>query len=164
MGPKGGDPIDMNLILAGVQSAYVDYIGMQIMGYTLQEVGHVDLYMKTEHIDRNDIRIAGETIESVKYNFKKVNLQAMREHALNIENNDACSSCMNALILSVMCAQGVDFSGKTVYVGSKFTHIDELSQKIAFGKCSIQHLQESDYNIRGCPPYPFELKKQLEQG
>jgi hypothetical protein len=96
--------------------------------------------------------------ESVKYDFKKVNLQEIIENKLNIQNNDACSSCMNALILSIMCCQGLDFSDKTFYLGSKFTSIDDPNKKIAFGKCCIDRLEGTDYKRRGCPPYPVNIR------
>ncbi|MFC1533320.1 DUF362 domain-containing protein [Thermodesulfobacteriota bacterium] len=164
MGPRGGDIIDMDLILAGVQGAYVDYVGMQIMGYTLPEVGHLEQYRESEDVDFEKVKTIGNTIESVKYDFKKVNLQGMIGKKLNIRNNDACSSCMNALILSIMSAQELDFSDKIFYLGSKFTGIEDTYKKVAFGKCCIDSLEGVDYTIPGCPPYPFELKKRLGNG
>jgi hypothetical protein len=161
MGPRGGDIIDMDLILAGIESGYVDYVGMQIMGYDLSEVTHLSQYIESTNVDLSRLKTVGDTIRSVRHVFKKVNLQEMMGDKVNIKNNDACSSCVNALILSIMSAPEIDFSQKTFYLGSKFDEIRASGKTVAFGKCCIESLGEADYLIPGCPPYPFELKKRL---
>jgi uncharacterized protein (DUF362 family) len=163
MGPKGGDIVKLNTILAGRESALVDYVGLKIMNYDLDEVNHLKLFIDSNKINVDDIEIIGNVIEDVKYNFKKANLSNIIDKKLKIVNNDACSSCMNALILSLQLAGDVDLTDKTIYLGSRFenNNLDE-NKKIAFGKCCIKSLEKFDYKVIGCPPYPFELKKIIE--
>jgi hypothetical protein len=98
------------------------------------------------------------------HGFKRVNLKERMGDKINIKNNNACSSCVNALILSIMSAPEIDFSKKTFYVGSKFDGIRASGNSVAFGKCCIESLDRAHHSIPGCPPYPFELKKRLGAG
>ncbi|MFW6389737.1 MAG: DUF362 domain-containing protein, partial [Halanaerobiales bacterium] len=38
MGPRGGEMVNLNSIMAGKESATVDYVGSKIMGYEVEEI------------------------------------------------------------------------------------------------------------------------------
>jgi uncharacterized protein (DUF362 family) len=163
MGPKGGDIVKLNTILVGIESASVDYIGMKIMNYSLDEVNHLKLFIESNMIDISNIQTLGNSIEEVMYKFKKADLNNIFDKKKNIINHDACSSCMNALILSLQLAGEINLDNKTIYLGSKFNQCDyNETKRVAFGKCCIKNLKDFDYKVIGCPPYPFELKKIIE--
>ena len=163
MGPKGGDIVKLNSIISGINAALVDYVGMKIMSYSLEEVKHLKLFIESNNINISNIDIIGNKIEELRYEFKKANLSKIIKENIKIINNDACSSCMNALILSLQLAGDIDLSDKTICLGSKF-HPEDFDEtpKIAFGKCCINNMNNYDYKIIGCPPYPFELKKVID--
>lgn len=163
LGPRGGDIVNLNLILAGENSAEVDYIGSQIMGYGLDEVKHLQIYIDGNNIDLNAIEIAGESVADVKYNFKKVSMENIIPKGINVKNINACCSCMNALLLSCQFLEKEITKDINVYLGSKIDDNmhDDDSIKIAFGNCCNENIKY-DKVIRGCPPFPFELKNNLE--
>ena len=74
MGPRGGDIVDLNLILAGASSIEVDYIGSLVMGYGLSEVKHLRYAIECNGIDVSRIEPVGEGIEDVRYSFKMVSI------------------------------------------------------------------------------------------
>lgn len=55
-----------------------------------------------------------------------------------------------------------------VYLGSILAEQDFcVGLRIAFGNCCHKSMRDKvkfDKIIRGCPPYPFDLKKSLDQG
>ncbi|MCS7114661.1 MAG: DUF362 domain-containing protein [Nitrososphaerota archaeon] len=68
-----GNPVEMNLVIAGADPVAVDAVGAAVMGVSPQEVKHLVLAEKkglgTCNLDR--IEILGEKIESVKRNFRR---------------------------------------------------------------------------------------------
>lgn len=71
MGPRGGDMVILNLIIAGGNRAEVDYIGSKIMDYSLDEVNHLKYYLAENRVDLNQIEVVGEKVDAVKFAFKK---------------------------------------------------------------------------------------------
>lgn len=165
MGPRGGDLLQLDSIIAGVNSGITDYVGMLVMGYELDEVKHLKMFIEENEIDIDDIQIIGTPIDEIKRSFKKVNLSNIENMNLDIESLDACSSCENAFLLSVSCAENINLKNKKIFLGSKQTNNENTSEKetVAFGKCAIKNMQNADYKIYGCPPYPFELGRQLSK-
>ncbi|MBN1649227.1 MAG: DUF362 domain-containing protein [Spirochaetales bacterium] len=161
MGPKGGDIFRMDLIIAGANPGLTDYAGMKVMGYELDEVRHLKMYLEEHGLDPEKIIITGEDINTVKHDFARVTMQYPGGVKPDCISREACSSCENALLLSLMLAEDIDFSDKCFYLGSGVSRSDNGKAAIAFGKCAIKRLQDAEYRIAGCPPYPFEMKKQL---
>ena len=71
MGPRGGDPFDLNLILAGDNSAEVDYVGMSIMDYNLDEVRYLKRYLELSELDLSQIDVIGERLDEVRRPFRE---------------------------------------------------------------------------------------------
>lgn len=68
---------------------------------------------------------------------------------------------MNALLLSLRFAENAD--KYSYYLGSGHDKSEKLScNSIAFGNCAIKVLDECIY-VKGCPPYPFELKSVINE-
>ncbi len=162
MGPKGGDLLELDAIIMGTDPGITDFIGMKMMGYELKDVKHLEMYLEENRIDYHDIEVSGTDIDQVKKVFKKVDLSAVWKQNPDIQNTDACSACENALMISMMCADNPDLSGKKIYLGSRTADRDFSKKAIAFGRCCIEQMKDADYKIHGCPPYPFELGKQLQ--
>jgi uncharacterized protein (DUF362 family) len=166
MGPRGGDPVRLDMILAGANPWEVDIVGSRIMGYTLDEVGHLKQYLESNGIDEammNQIEVRGASIEEVRYPFRKVAMDSIIPQEFKVHNINACSSCMNALILSSSFLESKPKSKLDVYLGSIIP--DDAAQsefKLAFGNCCKPD-SGCDRKINGCPPYPFELNRVLKE-
>ncbi|MFB3895804.1 MAG: DUF362 domain-containing protein [bacterium] len=166
MGPRGGDMVQLDFIMAGGDRAEIDYLGTRIMGYTLDEVKHLKYFLDSHPINLDAIEIVGETIDQVKYPFKKAKLEAIIPKRFRHHEKDACSTCMNALLLSYQFLEKEADHDIDIYLGSILVD-PELGKgiKIGFGNCCYKNLRDKmpfDKFIRGCPPYPFDLKKALE--
>jgi uncharacterized protein (DUF362 family) len=168
MGPRGGDMVNLNLIVAGESAAEVDYVGCRIMGYDVSEVKHLQYYVEMNGVDLNTVRVVGETIEEVRYPFKKVEMESLIPREVRVHNRNACSACMNALLLSCRLLGGDLTRSVDVYLGALIEDEDTLGGvKLAFGNCCPAEMV-CEKRIRGCPPYPFDLgaclREYLRQG
>jgi uncharacterized protein (DUF362 family) len=160
MGPRGGDPFDLNLILAGVNAAEVDYVGMSIMDYTLDEVRYLKRYLELNELDSSRIEIVGERLDEVKHPFKKVNSKGIIPSGFTVHEHGACSSCMNAFLLSCHTLDTSQTRTYRVYIGSHRPESHGTNPAIAFGNCCPT--ENLDIVVKGCPPYPFALKECIE--
>jgi hypothetical protein len=82
---------------------------------------------------------------------------------IKIHNINACSACMGALILSFQFLEKKLSEKADVFLGAKHKK-DEIADglKISFGNCCCYD-SDIDIKIKGCPPYPFDLKNELEK-
>ncbi len=160
MGPRGGDMVQLDLVMAGKEPVETDYVGMQIMGYRPDEVRHLLYYINENRIDPARIETVGEKIEDVKYAFKKAKPENILPGRFKIRNRNACSSCMNALLLSCQFLEKPVGEDVLFYMGSDVDEEKAEALTIAFGNCCETR---ADKKIKGCPPYPFALKKVLEK-
>ena len=161
MGPRGGDIVNLGLIMAGAAAGEVDYVGSQVMRYEVSEAKHLERYLQVNWIDLKKIEVIGERLEEVRHPFKKVKLENLIPKEFRIHNINACSSCMNAFLLS--CQRLEEIQGVfDVYMGELLD--DPLTRdgiKIAFGNCCPPN-RAFNKRIKGCPPYPLALKDYLK--
>jgi hypothetical protein len=164
MGPKGGDAVHLNLLVAGDNRGEVDYIGSQIMGFSLHEVRHLQYYIESNDIKIDDTDILGEKLERIRRPFAKVKMDGTIPKGFNIYNTNACSSCMNAFLLSCQFLEKDCPICADVFMGEKTVDHEKTNRlKIAFGNCCIKGIDNFDDKIPGCPPYPFILKNLIEK-
>jgi uncharacterized protein (DUF362 family) len=163
MGPRGGDIVNLNLIMAAEKSEEMDYVGCMVMEHTPDDVKHLKLYLEMNKIDVGAIKVVGEKIGNVKYPFKKAKVEGVFPPNVKVHNINACSSCMGALILSFHFLEK-KLEGKTdIFLGAKHDKEQKADGlKISFGNCCCCDL-DFDIKIKGCPPYPFDLKTELEK-
>ena len=162
MGPRGGDPVHLDLIMAGREAAEVDYAGCQIMGYAVSEVKHLEYFLDVNKVDTDRIEITGERIEDVHYPFKKVNLAQVLPREIIIHSRNACSACTNALLLSCQLLEKKPTGAADIYLGSLPDEtVPAKGIRIGFGNCCPA---DAGFNrvIKGCPPYPFALREYLQ--
>jgi len=70
-GPLFGTPVEMDLIIAGDNVVATDFVACKIMGIEPSEVEHLMLAAKCGLGDINNIEFLGESIDSVKKQFRK---------------------------------------------------------------------------------------------
>jgi uncharacterized protein (DUF362 family) len=77
-----GNPVEMNLVIAGTDPVAVDAVGAAVMGISPANVKHLVLAEKkglgTCHLEK--IEVIGEPIEKVKRNFRKSLSSKILEH------------------------------------------------------------------------------------
>ncbi len=164
MGPRGGDEFKMNLLIAGGNRGEVDYVGAQIMGYSLDEVKHLQTYIECNSIHPGNIQIKGEDLSNGTRPFVKVVMDNNIPGHFEIYNSNACSSCMNAFLLSSQFLDTQHDIKADIFMGKALPCYQETNRlKIAFGNCAQKMPIDFDEKIKGCPPYPFLLKKMFER-
>jgi uncharacterized protein (DUF362 family) len=162
MGPRGGDLVHLGLILAGGEAGEVDYVGSQIMGYSVDEVKHLKYYLAANRICVDRIETAGERIGDVRYPFKKVNLEKILPRGFRVHNRNACSACENAFLLSCQFLEESPARAVEAYMGELIEgEIPSEGIRIAFGTCCPGG-PGFDAAIKGCPPHPFALRDYLK--
>jgi len=163
MGPRGGDMVQLGLIMAGEDPAEMDYVGSRIMGYDLDEVRHLKYFVEANGTDLGGIEVVGETIEDVRHPFKKVSFDSIVPGQFTIHNRNACSSCMNAFLLSCSLMDREPNRRIDVFLGSIVEEKDILEGlRVAFGNCCPTDMHV-DRRVKGCPPYPFALGESLKR-
>jgi len=77
-----GNPVEMNIVIAGKDSVAVDAVGATVMGIPPTEVKHLLLAEKKQlgTCDLNQIEIVGESVERVKNKFKRSILSYLLIH------------------------------------------------------------------------------------
>lgn len=71
IGMQGNGPIDgfempSNVVIASHHGITADVVGLQVMGYTLDQVGYLRYAMELRNMSLEDIDVVGESIDSVK--------------------------------------------------------------------------------------------------
>jgi uncharacterized protein (DUF362 family) len=162
MGPKGGDIKKLGAIIIGRNAGETDIAGLNVMGFEISEVPHIRDFCRIEGIDERSIRYRGIPWEEIASPFKRAELGLALLAGYEVHNKDACSSCVNALILSLRFLEAKN-TPIALFLGSKHKH--EASSKgfarIRFGNCCS--LKDADIAVSGCPPYPFELNEKLKE-
>jgi uncharacterized protein (DUF362 family) len=69
-GPVDGVPIDSHVVLASAHAIAADIIGLQVMGFRLEEVGYLRYAMELRAMTTDDIEVVGETIEDCRIAFR----------------------------------------------------------------------------------------------
>jgi uncharacterized protein (DUF362 family) len=160
MGPKGGNIKRLDTIIVGENIGETDIVGCRIMGFEPNEINHLAYYLEHNNTETRTLEIVGSRIESVISPFKRAEMGRGLLMKYDVMEGDACSTCINALILSLYILRNKE-EKLIVRLGSA-KEIDPGSNgiKIGFGNCS--KCKNTDIHVKGCPPYPFELNEKLE--
>jgi len=163
MGPRGGDQVRLDLVMAGANAAAVDWVAAQVMGYRPEEIAHLRHFVEQTGMNTEDVVVSGESVESVAYPFKKVVVAQIVPACFTVRDSDACSACMNAFLLSCQLLGQTPERSIDVYLGTSTAKAEHgNASSIAFGNCCVGALS-ADIRIRGCPPYPFALEEALRK-
>lgn len=74
VGMQGNGPIDgfemkSNVMIASHHGIAADVVGLQVMGYSLDQVGYLRYGMELRNLSVEDLEIVGETIEAVRVSY-----------------------------------------------------------------------------------------------
>lgn len=163
MGPRGGDEVRLDLLMAGANAAAVDWVAAQVMEYRLEEIAHLGHFVEQTRMNTEDILVSGESVESVAYPFKRAEVEQIVPVCFTVHDGGACSACMNAFLLSCQLLEHPPERPIDVYLGTSPTRAPEgNASSIAFGSCCADPLS-TELHIRGCPPYPLALGEEFRK-
>ncbi|MDI6704178.1 MAG: DUF362 domain-containing protein [bacterium] len=170
LGPISGDPVEMNLIMAGRNPVSVDSVASIIMGYDPAEVKHLVYAYEAGlgSININEVDIKGEDIKRVAKGFRRPPTKISQEEGypgINLIDGAACSGCIGGLVVAL---QRMKEKGELALIKNRYGAIcvligpkaeapkDFKGKLIAIGRCN-RNVRVGEY-IPGCPPQGFLIR------
>lgn len=160
VGPVYGDPVEMDLVIAGRDMVALDTIAALIMGYRPEEVPVTMLAagMGLGIADPGKIEIAGVPWQAVQRRFKRCSeSEILREidRGSLCFGSGTCSGCRNTVISVLVELKARDalaaLSGRTIVTGTPAP--GELSAAPIFvGNCARRRRGRRKNSVPGCPP------------
>ena len=147
---EGGNPLEMNLLIAGSDPVKIDAYGASLMGISPSEVEHLrlagEMGVGSSEIISDTVIKTGERQISARPDFLPGGARHLARYA---EERDACSICYAGLIHSLyrMERRGKlrGLRGK-IHIGQGFRNMS--GHGIGYGECAGGF----DLVVPGCPP------------
>ncbi len=167
-GPSGGEPVEMNLVLASKEPVAADMIALKLMGIPVEDVGHINIISKARGVSYDSIRVEPSDYE--KYAKKFVTAGEARLglscDKLVMEDESACSACHASLIQFLRYHTHEFENGEktyTIFAGKDVTKEDILAAEnpCLVGNCTAKYRDLAPH-CKGCPPIPSEITKALK--
>lgn len=160
IGPVFGDPVEMDLIMAGRDMVALDTIAGLIMGYSPAEcpVSVAAGKMGLGEADPSQIEVRGLPWTSVKRPFRRCSdagITGDKDASYSIMiNSDTCTGCRNTIIAVLVELRDTDrlsqLEGKTIIAGTPPRKLPP-GQLIFIGACAGT-LRDRGIFVEGCPP------------
>jgi len=163
LGPVFGDPVEMDLIIAGKDLVAVDAVTCAVMGVEPMEDGDVRVAAESGIgvADLNKIEVVGEPVASVRRRFKLA-VEAIAEKVPFPEgfqllfSEKACTGCRNCVMSVLVDLQDTGHMDKakgwTVIAGKPETIPDVAREKLLLvGACTAKFKDRGVY-VEGCTP------------
>jgi uncharacterized protein (DUF362 family) len=176
-----------NLLVASADVLSADMVGAKVLGYEPDSVPH--LVHAARHrqrpLDLSDIRIVGESIETVakphKYDFEynedqtlplpmaNMGIQGLSYYKYDLSLCTYCSGITSTILAAIAKAwKGKPWNDVEILSGKVMTPARGKKKTILFGKCMYQaHKDNPDIQemipIKGCPPKPENVYKALKK-
>lgn len=157
---EGGNPVQMDRIIAGKDPVLVDTYGASLIGYSKEDIDYIGIAesMGAGSGDLDDAKIF-EYNTNLKNGSKFKPSHKARKLAEKVVEKDACSACYGSLIHAL---QRLEEKGKlrrlkdTIYIGQGFRNksMDGIGIGACTGKCGR--------NVKGCPPSAKDILEFLE--
>lgn len=162
LGPVFGDPVEMNLIIAGDDLVAVDTVLCQIMEIDPVDVDHIGCAqeMGLGTMNMEEIDIIGEKISNIKKKFKSPEEDIKKIEVPGFQmifNETSCTGCRNTMYSVIKDMQEKQLlehlHGLTAIVGE----IDELpdipqENLVLVGACTAKKKADGIRFAKGCPP------------
>jgi uncharacterized protein (DUF362 family) len=156
---EGGNPVQMNRVLAGVDPVLIDTYVAQILGLQLEEVPYIELAaelgvgstdLKSEQVvSINKVeKIAGQDLTTGR------KVENLRKY---INERQACSSCVGSLLHALQrCQDNQQLpTNKELYIGQGWQ--GRAQEGLGIGNCTQQF---GDF-VSGCPPTAAQIREKL---
>ncbi len=161
VGPIFGDPVEMDLIIAGKDLVAVDSVCARIIGYEPEETRLTVKGAEREAgvMDPAKIKIVGEPLEAVKRRFVRAdeaNPVGEIEGFELIHGEVACTGCRNTVLSSLIDMKNADqlmyLPGITVLTGDADAPAGARpGGVVTVGKCMSEE-KRTGRHVKGCPP------------
>ncbi len=162
LGPVAGDPVEMDLVIAGRDPVAVDAVTGAVMGFEPEECEYVRIAAKSEigTAELNKIEVIGEPIASVRRRFKRFeealseDLSFPQDFKLLLADK-ACSGCRSTVLVALRRLDRQNHldraAGWTVVAGRVDNLPNAHKEKLLLvGACTTKFRKKGVF-LKGCP-------------
>lgn len=157
---EGGNPVQMNRIIAGKDPVLIDAYAAHLMGFSIDEVPYITM-AEAIGVGSADLSKA-DIVELNKDNGsrKLTPSRRVQQLARHIVEDSACSACYGSLIYAL---ERLDEKGllsrlkEKLYIGQNFKN--KRHNGIGIGACTSGF----DKCVKGCPPKARDIVEFLEK-
>jgi hypothetical protein len=177
--------VDLGIVIAGTDPVAVDSVAVHIMGHDPKKIEHIRI--AAEHglgqMELDQIRVAGESIESVKTSLKLppknltelvASFSPQIRDKISIIEGEACSGCISQLLLSLNRLGQTepelsDWIGSLVVVIGPRTKLPSPTKNVLLvGNCTKRLKRRGVNHVKGCMPWSMDIvngmKKMFSNG
>lgn len=160
---EGGNPVQMNRIIAGKDPVLVDAYAAYLMGFGVQEIPYIamaeEIGVGTADLANADVIELNEDKGKDSGARRITSSRRVQQLSRHIVEDSACSACYGSLIYAL---ERLDEKGllnklkKKLYIGQSFK--GKKHGGIGIGACTLGF----DRCVKGCPPKARDIVKYLE--
>ena len=158
LGPGHGDPVLMDLIIAGGNALATDLVATRVIGLQPKLIKHLRYAIDAGLGPRStaDIRVLGRSIGSVQRKFKTAQEaveEQYREMGINVLSKNVCSGCWTEFrhIYYGLGEERSKLQGYTFVLGA-VDGVPPGDKTVVLGKCAKEAAACGSY-CPGCPPH-----------
>ncbi len=169
-GPFDGEPIRMDLIIAGEDAVLVDAVCATIMGFDPEKIPSFRLCAGVDSIRLRDYQIVGPAIDWIKRTFKPCPADVYSGENLRVFTGEACSGCLATLNTAIhRLTKSDDLKNvKKLAIGvGKNPKIPFGADKVLnVGKCAtmaqLLRTGKKVNIVKGCPPTGWRIVQAIK--
>ena len=156
---EGGNPVQMNRIIAGKDPVLIDTYAANLMGFSIEEVPYIAM---AESIGAGTADLANADIIELNKDTgtrKLTPSRRVQQLSMHIVEDCACSACYGSLIYAL---ERLDEKGllnklnEKLYIGQNFKN--KRNDGLGIGACTSGF----DKCVKGCPPKARDIVEYLE--
>jgi uncharacterized protein (DUF362 family) len=159
-GPFDGDPVKMDIIIAGENEVLVDAVCATVMGFDPVAIPVIKLCAEVDGISPMDYVAVGVPIAKVKKRFKPCPTEIYTGKNLRVMPGVVCTGCLATLNTAIHRAEARNYlenlENLCIGVGKNPPIPSDTEQVLYIGQCARegQLLQSANKleTVKGCPP------------
>jgi len=156
---EGGNPVQMNRIIAGKDPVLIDAYAAQLMGFSIEDVQYIamaeSIGVGTADLENADIAELNKDSGTKKIKPSK----KVQQFSKYIIEDSACSACCGSLIYALerLYEKGLlNKLNEKLYIGQNFKN--KKCDGLGIGTCT----SEFEKYVKGCPPKAKDIVEFLE--
>lgn len=157
---EGGNPVQMNRILAAKDPVLVDSYVANLMGFELEEIPYISL-AEAIGVGSSDLaKTVVHELNDARNTHEIPSIRKFQGYSKYIEEREACSACYGSLVhaLERLKEHGnLNRVKSKLYIGQFFK--EKSMEGIGIGSCTRNFKQ----CIHGCPPKAMDIVRYFEE-
>lgn len=164
LGPSGGEPKQLDLVLASTDYLSADIIAARIMGFEPEEIPHLRLAAElADHsLAVNDICVSPVNWHELIIPFERPPEKISLEFPdIEVNDRESCSACVSTLMLFLKRYYNElgDYFPLQIAIGK--AHTDLPAGTLCIGNCTSNACEHGIF-VKGCPPVASDILQTLK--